>query len=164
MGAVAFIVRPQRKNKFVLIASMVGFLASVVYYQLSKDTRSLEMAIEGTNIKYLELLMSLMACLLIQQVILFEPKRALAVKAEKWIGNMAKFSYTLYLSHRIVFLWIIAFIWPEDTCQFTPKGILIFTAILLITLLCCWDIYWVSERYSPMIKKSLKKRFINAET
>ena len=164
MGAVAYIVRPQKKNKFVLIASLVGFLASVVYYQFSKDTRSLKMAIEGTNKEYLEVLMSLMACLFIQQVILLEPKRILAVKAEKWIGNLAKFSYTLYLSHRIVFLWIIAFIWPKDICQFTPKGILIFVAILLITLICCWGIYWVSERYSPMIKKSLKKRFINAET
>lgn len=164
MGAVAYIVRPQKKSLFILLASFIGFFASVVYWQLSKDTRSLEVAIEGTNKEFLEVLMSLMACLFIQQVILFEPKRRFAMMTEKWIGNMAKFSYTLYLSHRIVFLWIIAFIWPKDTCQFTPKGILIFIAILIITLLCCWGIYWVSERYSPVIKKSLKKRFINENT
>lgn len=160
MGAVAYMVRPQKKSKAVLIGSLMGFLLSVVYWQFSKDTRSLEMAIEGTNKPLLELIMSLMACLFIQQVILFEPKRWLAVKVEKWVGSMAKFSYTLYLSHRIVFLWIIAFVWPKNICEFTGKGIMIFTAIVFITLLCCWGLYFVSERYSPVIKKKLKARLL----
>lgn len=160
MGAVAYMVRPQKKSKAVLIGSLMGFLLSVVYWQFSKDTRSLEMAVEGTNKSLLELIMSLMACLFIQQVILFEPKRWLAVKVEKWVGSMAKFSYTLYLSHRIVFLWIIAFVWPKNICEFTGKGIMIFTAIVFITLLCCWGLYFVSERYSPVIKKKLKARLL----
>lgn len=160
MGAVAYIVRPQKKSLFALLASFIGFFASVIYWQLSKDTQSLEVAIEGTNKEFLEVLMSLMACLLIQQVILFEPKRAIAVKAEKWIGNMAKFSYTLYLSHRIVFLWFVAFIWPKDSCQFTVSGIARFLCVVVLTLICCWFIYLISERYSPNLKEYLKRKML----
>lgn len=160
MGAVAYIVRPQKKNIFVLLASFIGFFASVVYWQLSKDTQSLEVAIEGTNKEFVEIIMSLMACLFIQQVLLFEPKRRFAVKAEKWIGNMAKFSYTLYLSHRIVFLWLVAFVWPKDSCQFTASGIVQFLCIVVLTLICCWFIYLVSERYSPILKKYLKLKML----
>lgn len=157
MGAFAYLYRPKRKSAIILISSLVGFLLTVIYWQLSKDTRSFEFAIEGTNKEFLEVLMSLMACLFIQQVILFEPQRNVTFKIEKIIGSMAKFSYTLYLSHRIVFLWIIAFIWPKDICQYTKEGILIFVVILIITLVSCWGIYLISERYSPLIKKHLKK-------
>lgn len=161
MGAVAYIVRPQKKNKFVLIASLVGFLASVVYYQFSKDTRSLEMAIEETNKEYLEVLMSLMACLFIQQAILFEPQNRITRKIEKSIGSMAKFSYTLYLSHRIVFLWIIAYVWPKDSLHFTMLGVTKFLTIIVTTLLACWLLYLISERYSPIVKKFMKKQLLN---
>ena len=68
--------------------------------------------------------MSLMACLFIQQVVLFEPQKVFAKKIEKGIGYLAKFSYTLYLSHRIVFLWIVAYLIPSETCQFTTTGII----------------------------------------
>lgn len=160
MGAVAYIVRPQKKSIFVLFASFIGFFASVVYWQLSKDTQSLEVAIEGTNKEFLEVLMSLMACLFIQQVILFEPQKKFAAAIERWLGNLAKFSYTLYLSHRIVFLWLVAYIWPKDSCDFTASGIVRFTCIIVLTLICCWLIYFVSERYSPQLKKYLKQRFL----
>lgn len=160
MGAAAYLYRPAQKNKTVLILSFWGFVGSVLYWQLSKDTKSVEMAIEGTNKELLELLMSLMACLFIQQVVLFEPKKRATKIIEKSVGNMAKFSYTLYLSHRIVFLWIIAYVWPKDSCQFSLGGILKYCAIILITLLICWLLYLVSERYSPQKRKQLKTKLI----
>lgn len=156
MGAVAYLTKPQKKNKVVLFLSIAGLFAAILYWQLSKDTRSLDFAVEGTNKELMEIIMSLMVCLLIQQAILFEPQNKIEKCFEKGFGKLASFSYTLYLSHRIVFLWIVAFIFPEDTCQFTVKGVLIFLAIILITLLCCWAIYLFSERYSPRIKKHLK--------
>lgn len=158
MGALAYVFRPKEKSKLILVLSLFGFFASVIYWQLSKDTRSVGFAIEGTNNEFLELLMSLMACLFIQQVILFEPRSMFSKRIEAGIGNLAKFSYTLYLSHRIVFLWIIAFVWPKDSCEFTLMGLMRYMAIVLSTLFICWLIYLVSERYSPVIKKSLKTR------
>lgn len=160
MGAVAYLSRPKKKNKWVLLLSLIGLFASILYWQLSKDTKSIEFAVEGTNKALIELIMSLMVCLLIQQVILFEPKKRVSKWIEKKVGGMAKFSYTLYLSHRIVFLWIVAFVWAKDSCQFTISGIVQFLIIIIATLFICWLLYLVSERYSPSIKKYMKKQLL----
>lgn len=159
MGAVAYIVRPKTRNKWILVLSLIGFLASVLWFQLSKSTRSIDFAIEGTNKDLLEMIMSLMACLFIQQVVLYEPTKPFAKQLEMRIGNLAKFSYTLYLSHRIVFLWIIAYVIPMNTCQFTALGIVKFMLIVIFTTFICWAIYLVSERYSPRLRSAMKKKF-----
>lgn len=164
MGAMAYVFRPKHKNNIIFLSSFVGFVVSVLYWQFSKDTKSLEITIQGTNKQFLELIMSLMSCLFIQQVILCEPHNQFAKVVEKAIGNMAKFSYTLYLSHRIVFLWIAAYIWPKDSCQFTLSGIIQFLIIVISTLACCWLIYLISERYSPKIKALLKRNFLTSYT
>lgn len=160
MGAISYLYRPQRKNRTVLLLSIFGFLASVLYWQFSKDTISFELAVEGTNLKLLDLLMSLMACLLIQQAILFEPQNRITRMIEKSIGSLAKFSYTLYLSHRIVFLWIIAYVWQKDSLDYTILGVTKFLAIIVTTLLACWLLYLISEKYSPKVKKVMKKHLL----
>lgn len=160
MGAVAYLSRPKKKNKWVLFLSLIGLFTSILYFQLSKDTRSLEYAVEGSNKELIEIVMSLMVCLLIQQVILIEPSSFFSKWIEKKVGSMAKFSYTLYLSHRIVFLWIIAFVWAKDSCQFTILGIVQFLMIIIATLFACWLLYLISERYSPTIKKYMKSQLL----
>lgn len=160
MGAVAYIARPKQKSRWVLILSIIGFFTGVIYYQLSKDTHAISFAIKGANVEFTELFMSVMACLMIQQMILFEPQSKIAKAVEGTIGNMAKFSYTLYLSHRIVFLWIIAYLWRDSTCDFSLRGISMYLATILISLFVCWLIYLVSERYSPEIKKYLKAKLL----
>lgn len=160
MGAMAYLARPSQKSPILLIGTLVGFFALCVLWQFSKDTRSFEMAITSVNKEFLELSMSFVACLFIQQVILFEPKGKISVAIDKYLGKMANFSYTLYLSHRIVFLWIIAYIWPKHICDFTISGISIYVAILLMTLVACWFIYLVSEKQSPKIKSLLKNRLL----
>ena len=159
MGAVAYIARPKGKSKVVLLVSIIGTLSSILYWQLSKDTKSIEFAVEGTNKELIEIIMSLMVCLLIQQLILFEPSKGITKWAEKKVGSMAKFSYTLYLSHRIVFLWIILII-PKESCDFSTVGVMTFVAIIVTVLIICWFLYLFSERYSPQIKTIFKNRFI----
>ena len=163
MGAVAYLSRPKKKNKWVLFLSLIGLFTSILYFQLSKDTRSLEYAVEGSNKELIEIVMSLMVCLLIQQVILIEPSSCFSKWIEKKVGGLAKFSYTLYLSHRIVFLWIIAFVWAKDSCLFTISDIIKFIIIVIATLFACWLLYLISEKYSPTIKKYMKKQLFKAK-
>lgn len=160
MGAIAYLVRPSKQNHIVLVSSFIGFFLLCVLWQFSKDTRSFEMAIRSINKEFLELTMSFVSCLFIQQVILFEPKNKVSILIEKYIGRLANFSYTLYLSHRIVFLWIIAYIWPKDSCDFTFYGIVKYVVILFLTLIVCWLIYLISEKQSPKIKSLLKTRIL----
>lgn len=160
MGAVAYLVRPTKKNTFILWSSIFGFFAACVLWQLSKDTHSLKVIIQSVNKDFLELVMSLMVCILIQQVILFKPKCKFSVVIEKYLGRMAKFSYTLYLSHQIVLLWIIAYIWPEATCDFTLIGMFKYCSILIMSLIICWLLYLISEKQSNRIKLFLKGKFL----
>ena len=160
MGALAYIIRPKKKSRKILIASFVCFFSMVVLYQFSKESHSLEFAIKSTNKELIELVMSLMACLFIQQAILFEPKGKVSVIAERILGKMAQFSYTLYLSHRIVFLWIIAYILPKTSCQFTLVGIANYILIIIISLVSCWLLYLISEKHSSKVKMYLKKKCI----
>lgn len=160
LGAIAYVARPKQKNRCVLILSIIGFFAGVIFYQLSKDTHSISFAIKGANEEFTELFMSVMSCLMIQQMILFEPQTKITKAIEKYLGNFAKFSYTLYLSHRVVFLWIIAYLWADSTCDFSLKGFSMYVATVFISLFICWLIYMVSERYSPHIKKYLKTKLL----
>lgn len=156
MGAIAYMTRPKKTNVSVLILSLLGVAGGILYYQLSKDSHFLGFAFKGNNRELIEMIIAFAFCLFIQQVILFEPQTIVAKSIEKLLGNMAKFSYTLYLSHRIVFLWIIAYIWPENVCDFTTKGLMIFLYIIALTLLCCYILYFVSERHTSIIKRKLK--------
>ena len=160
LGAIAYIVRPKTHNKWVLILSLCGFFVAVLYWQLSKNTKSIEFAIEGSNRGLIELFMSLMACLFIQQVVLFKPKRYISKLIEKFFGACSKFSYTLYLSHKIIFLWILAYIIPTDSLDFTSMGIIKFITIVLFTTVTSWMLYLISERYTPKLKQVLKQRFL----
>lgn len=156
MGAIAYMTRPKKINVSVLILSILGVAGGILYYQLSKDSHFLGFAFKGTNRELIEMIIAFAFCLFIQQVILFEPQSRVVKSIERLLGNMAKFSYTLYLSHRIVFLWITVYLWPKDICDFTPKGLMIFLSIIVLTLLCCYIIYFVSERYTSIIKRQLK--------
>ena len=161
MGAVAYVIRPQKGNVLILIFSFIAFCVGVLLWQLSKDTNTLQVAISGTNKELLLIFISAMTCLFIQQIILFKPTQKANVFIEQALGKMARFSYTLYLSHRIVFLWIVAYVFPEASCSFSLIGIFKFGCIIIITLFACWSIYLISERYSPNIKRLLKESIIN---
>lgn len=160
LGAVAYMIRPKTKNIYLMLGALLGFFITCVLWQLSKDSRSIEITITLMNKKFLEILMSLMVCVFIQQVILFEPKSKLSAVIEKKFGKMANFSYTLYLSHRIIFLWIIAFLWPKESCDFTVIGIMKYLAILVISLTGCWLLYLISEKHSPKIREFLKFKLL----
>ena len=162
IGALSYLIRPSKKDSLVLWGAFFGFFICCVFWQFSKDTRSLDFVFKSINKEILELIMAFMASLFIQQVILFEPKNKLSIIIEKYIGKMANFSYTLYLSHRIVFLWIAAFILPKNTCSFTAIGLLYYGLILVITLVVCWLLYLISEKQTPRIRKKLKEIFIHS--
>lgn len=159
MGAFSYIKKPNNKNTYVTLLSFLGLIVTVLFWQLSKDTHYLKCVLIGTNKEFVEIIMALMVCLFIQQIILYEPHSRFTTFVEKKLGEMAKFSYTLYLSHFLVFYWITTFLWHEDICQFTLTGLSIFVAVVCLTMIGCYWIYFVSERFSPNIRQYLKRQF-----
>ena len=82
--------------------------------------------------------MSIFFGLFIQQVILLEPKKKWLITFDRRGTKLAAFSYTLYLSHRIVFLPVYHFITNKRSAYLDLSGIsgwLFFSVLDIICLL-----------------------------
>ncbi len=158
LGAFAYLTKPQKKNVVTLITSIVVFMVSVILCQVLSDSDSVKISIGFTNKELTELLMAGSVCVIIQQVILFPPKTSFGKKVEAFFSKMAKFSYTLYLSHRIIFLLLFYFVFSKGTHGMTANSILKYTAFVTITIIGCFCLYLVSERHTYKLKKYIKAR------
>ena len=161
IGALSYLIRPQEKSKVAFYGSLLGIIVGIVLYQLSKDTRSINLPLNINNPKLVELFLCLMVCVFLQQIILRKPKTKTAIFIENKLGYMGNFSYSLYLSHRIWMMWIFYFIYPEKVGQMTLMDFIKYISLLLICLIGCWLMYLGSERYTPQIKKYLKRLLLN---
>ena len=156
LGAMAYLSRPLKKSVPVLICSLIGIVVFVGLWQISTDSNSLNIPFKLDNPKFIEIGLSLMMCLLVQQLILIEPKSKISKFFESGIGRMACFSYTLYLSHRIILKWFF-YIYPhEHQGTMSIPDILIYCLVVVVTMFLCWALYLLSEKHTPEIKKYLK--------
>jgi peptidoglycan/LPS O-acetylase OafA/YrhL len=159
MGAVAYIARPKNKNKIVLLGSVLGILLFVALYQISKESNSVHLPIVISNSIVVEVLLSVCMCLFIQQIVLFEPRSGISKLIEKTLGYMGNFSYSLYLSHRIVLMWVFGYMFAMNKGDMSLSSLLQYGAVVVTCLFICWLFSLVSERYTPHIKKELKRVF-----
>lgn len=113
------------------------------------------------NREMMGLCMSFFMCLFIQQVILVQPKNRFAQKLNSVFSYLADFSYTLYLTHRIILLVIFKYLYEENSAAFDGKGLLRFAIILAICLVVSWLIYLLSEKHTSKVKLLIKNRLKN---
>ena len=159
LGAFAYLTMPKKGNKFVLLASMVVIIIGAALTQVLSDSHSVSITIPGiSNYKLAELILAIGMCVFFQQVVLFPPKRKIWIFIEEKIGAMAKFSYTLYLSHRIVFLLLFAFFFTQGEGQFIGKDLATYLLFFVISVVSCWLFYLVTERYTYNVKKYIKSK------
>ena len=159
MGALAYVTKPKKKNKILYITSILGIVLFVGLYQLSKETRSVSIPIVIPNPAIIEMLLTICMCIFIQQIVLLEPRSAISKCIEKGLGYMGNFSYTLYLSHRIVLMWIFYYIFKMHNGDMTAISLLEYSFVVVFCLFICWLLSLVSERYTPQMKKELKRVF-----
>lgn len=160
MGAVAYLYRPQKKLNFVLIGSIIGIILFIGLWQVSVDSNSINFPLKLQHTRFIEIGLSLMMCLFVQQVILFEPKGNISMFIESKIGKLACFSYTLYLSHRIILMWIFFFYPYKHQGTMTLIDITIYCWCICLTMFFSWMFYLVSEKHSPYLKLTLKKKIV----
>lgn len=160
LGAVAYLIRPRQSNKLLCYASLLGFIVGVGLYQLSKDSESMRILYKIDNRALIELLMAFMMCLFIQQIILIEPRSSFAKYVEKLLGKMGKFSYTLYLSHRIVMIWIFYFLYKKCAGEMVFCDVMGWISVVFICMGGCWMLYLLGERYTLQIRRKLKTLFL----
>lgn len=160
MGALAYITRPDKGNKWVLFLGFISFFSCVLYWQISKESHTLDVAIVNTNKHFVELIMSLSASIFIQQLVLLKPSSKFMQHIESGGGKLASFSYTLYLSHRIVFIWILSYVVEPNSCDFSIHGFLKYLLVIFLSTLLCWLLYFISEKHTPKVKAVLKRLFL----
>ena len=160
MGAFAFLTLPQKGNKLVMIVSAVVMVISIALTQILSDSHSVSIVIPFiSNYKMAELLLASTMCVFIQQIVLFPPRRKFWQFVEDKIGGLAKFSYTLYLSHRIVFLLLFATLYTQGIGQFKTKDLIIYLSFLVLSIVLCWLFYLITERYTSSVKHYFKIKF-----
>ena len=156
LGALAYIVRPKQSNRYVFWLSVIGIIISVGLYQLSKDTRSINIPIHIAKPEIIEVILTIFMCLFIQQVVLYEPHNKVGKKMESVLGYMGNFSYSLYLSHRIVMMWIFYYVLNKHDSDMSWNGFLCWIFVVIVCLMICWLLSLISEKHTPYIKKKLK--------
>lgn len=158
MGAVAYLIRPQKPNKALLFVSVFGILMFSALYEVSSATMSFSSPIVIKDTSFLEIMLSFFFCVFIQQIILLKPKNKIGVVLDRLGHNLSKFSYTLYLAHRIVFILFFTFVFEKQTGDMSASSMLTYLAFLLAVLLICYLHYCLFERQTDVVKKWLKKK------
>lgn len=161
IGAISYLTRPNKKNIWVLCSSFIGILVGIILWQISTDSNSIQIAFKIENSKIIEIFLATMMAMFVQQIILYEPKNKFTQFLEHNIGRLAIFSYTLYLAHRVVLMWVFKFIFDKSNGDMSVYSFCSYFAILAICLFSCWILYLCAEKYSPNIRKYLKNKFIH---
>lgn len=154
IGALAYMVRPKRRRVWVLLVALFAFVVGCFFWEYSKPSHSISFAY-AYNGELLELMIAFATCLILQQLILCEPHNYLSRRIEKFLGRCARFSYTLYLSHRIVFIWIVVVLGGRHTLDMTWTGMVLYGVLLAVTMVACLGLYYCGERYSPQLRQWL---------
>lgn len=159
LGAFAFLCQPEKGNKWLFIVSALMMALMIVLYQFNRDAHNISMSIPTISIYVIELCFSFFACLFIQQIVLIVPTKRLAIWLERCGSKFAKFSYTLYLVHQTICLFLFKYwiITPFTSLSFKNMSLYLF--LLLIVLLLSSLIYYFFERRTNIVKKILKRRF-----
>ena len=162
LGAASYLALPSRCNKLILFYAGGACVFFVVLYQLSTDSNSLILPFEfpsWLSSKVLELLLAIHICIFVQQIIGIIPKHSIGLKLDNLFHKLADFSYTLYLSHRIIFLILFAYFFEKGTYEFNILSIILYLLFVAISFISCYLLYLVSERYTGYVKLIVKDYF-----
>ena len=159
MGAFFYLTKPQKFSAVICWGAFVLFVASIALWQMSSASHSVQTVFKANSTELVEVLMSMFFGLFIQQIILIEPRKRWAKTVDRWGTKLAAFSYTLYLSHRIVFLPIYQFITNKRSAYLDMSGISGWVLIVISTMLVCWLLYLAFEKNTAQVKKYIKSKF-----
>lgn len=159
LGAFAFLCKPKKRSVIVLFVSFIALLISLALSIMSSNSNAI-ILLWKPDYFLMEAFLSICVCIFIQQVILFKTVNKHLVRIDCFFSNLAKFSYTLYLTHRVTLLLIFQFLFSKGAAQFNADGLLTYALILLLCIIVSWLIYLVSEKHTKKVKTFVKGYFI----
>jgi len=151
MGGFAYLIRPKKRSRMMLILSSIGIALSVLLMEFAKESRSLECTI-SVRMEVIEIVLAMFCCLFIRQICMFPPRHKIAVKLNKAGSHLAKFSYTLYLTHMVV-LRLFIYIGMPQSASLDVQAFGLYIAELALALVAAYIIYWLFERRTYKVKR-----------
>lgn len=157
IGAAAYLTRPKKLNKWHFTLSVIMLLIAITLTEITKESKAISI-----NFLHLGEGYNLFFCItigwFIQQVILLPPQSKYTRFIESNLGKLAKFSYTLYLTHRIVLLVIFTQWLEKEKADMSLINLMIFTGIILTCIFISYIIYLLSEKHTQSIKLYIKEK------
>lgn len=160
LGAVAYVTMPKRQNKWLLIGSIILLSLMIPVLQLTSGghvTSSITAYLPTQNRYSLEVIYSVVCCVLLQQIVLIRPKGKLSNKINRIGTKLATFSYTLYLVHVLV-LRLLEHFGAVRATSLSLQSILLYLFYTLVAVFVCYGVYWCCERHTYAVKTWIKKR------
>ena len=158
MGAVSYMCRPERFNKWLFLLSWIIIAVGIACCQMTTETKfadGIQLGIDGFVFR---VLLCVGMCMLAQQLVLLPPKNGIMKGIEKSFSKLADFSYTLYLTHRITLLVIFAFFFEKYKADMSLNNKMYYLGILSACLIVAYLLYWLAERHTKTVKKFIKKK------
>lgn len=158
MGGVSYLCRPQKFSRWLFLLAWGLIVVGAACCQMTTATK-FEAGIQlGVNGFVFRVLLCVGICILAQQVILLPPKHAIMQRIETAFSQLADFSYTLYLSHRITLLVIFTFFFDKYVADMSWLNKLYYVGIVFACMLVAYLLYWVAERHTKKVKQYIKHR------
>lgn len=120
-------------------------------------TSSITAYLPTQNRYSLEVIYSVVCCVLLQQIVLIQPKGKLSNKINRIGTKLATFSYTLYLVHVLV-LRLLEHFGAVRATSLSLQSILLYLFYTLVAVFVCYGVYWCCERHTYAVKTWIKKR------
>lgn len=167
LGALAWIIKPQKFGWGGLVTGLALAAYGMIGIQMYSDaqTASINQAISRYTSFFVssdtaQLIFCSGFALIIQQLILIQPKGDLLRRIEAYGTRLAAFSYTLYLIHNPI-LHILRWVGLSREKQFNTQSIIHFCGSILLCMFAAMLFYYLFEKRTQQVRRWLKKRFVN---
>lgn len=161
LGAIAYVTLPKKNNIWILVGSAALLPVMVTILQLTSGghvTSSIIEFLPTQNLYSLEVIYSVVFCLLLQQIVLLRPKRKMSFIINHIGARLAAFSYTLYLVHILV-IRILENFGAIRAKDLSVQSVLLYLSYILVALCICYGVYWCCERHTDTVKAWMKESF-----
>ena len=159
LGAVAYVTLPKKNNIWVLLVSAAFLPVMITILQLTSGghiTSSIIKYLPTQNRYSLEVMYSFVFCLLLQQIVLLQPKRKISLIINHIGTKLAAFSYTLYLVH-IIIIRVLEYFGAIRAKELSVQSVFLYLLYIVVALFVCYVVYWCCERHTYTVKKLMKK-------
>lgn len=158
LGALASQVKIREFNMFAMVTASVG-MAAFALLNLHNVASRLSITTDSLAADVITICFGLSACLFIVNIIHITPKARFACWLDSFGTKMAKFSYTLYLTHWSVLLLMLHF-GVNKASSIQVHSVAIYLLGIILAHIVAFALYLPFESQSYRLKKWVKNRML----